>query len=74
MGKGIATTTVRLITDYAFNVFDMHRVYAGVFEYNVGSMRVLEKNGYQKEGVFKQAVIKNGAYWDEHRYYKLRDD
>ena len=73
-GKGIATTTVRLITDYAFNVFDMHRVYAGVFEYNVGSMRVLEKNGYQKEGVFKQAVIKNGAYWDEHRYYKLRDD
>ena len=34
--------------------------------------KVLENNGYQKEGVFKDAVIKNGVICDEHRYFKLR--
>ncbi len=70
-GKGIATESVRLITDYGFNKLNLLRIYAGVFEYNIASMKVLEKNGFLKEGVFKKAVFKNGEICDEHRYYKL---
>jgi len=66
--KGIATTAVKLITDYGFDQLDLIRIHTGVFEYNIGSMRVLEKNGYTKDGVFKKAVIKNGKIWDEHRF------
>lgn len=70
-GIGIATRAVRLVTDYAFKTLGFHRVYAGIFEYNKASMRVLEKNGFGMEGIFKQSIIKNGKIWDEHRYAKV---
>jgi RimJ/RimL family protein N-acetyltransferase len=73
-GKGIATQAVKLITNYGFGELDLNRIYAGVFQYNSASMKVLEKNGYKKEGLFKNAISKNGKVCDEHRYYKLRDN
>lgn len=73
-GKGITTKAVALITEYGFNELDLIRIYAGVFDFNKGSMKVLEKNGFIKEGVFKNAVIKNNRIGDEHRYYKLKED
>jgi RimJ/RimL family protein N-acetyltransferase len=66
--KGIATTAVKLITDYGLNKLDYVRIHTGVFEYNISSMKVLEKCGYKKEGVFEKAVLKNGQIWNEHRY------
>ena len=71
-GRGIATAAVKVITKYGFEKLDLVRIYAGIFEYNVGSMRVLEKNGFQKEGISRKAVLKNGKIWDEHRYAKVR--
>ncbi len=47
-GKGIATKAVELITSYGFTELDLVRIYAGAFEYNTASMKVLEKNGFQK--------------------------
>jgi ribosomal-protein-alanine N-acetyltransferase len=70
--KGITTTAVRLITEYSFQQLGFMRLFAGVFEYNPASMKVLEKNGYKKEGVFEKSIFKNGRLWDEHRYAKLK--
>jgi len=70
--KGIATKAIQLITDYGFKNLDIIRIYSSVFEYNIASMKVLEKNGYKKEGVFQKAIFKNNKIWDEHRYYKLK--
>ncbi len=67
-GKGITKKAVELITRYGFEKLNLIRIYAGVFEYNLTSMKILEKNGYQKEGVFEKAIFKNGQIWDEHRY------
>lgn len=72
-GKGIATKAVALITHYGFNELYLNRIYTGVFQYNIASMKVLEKNGYQKEGIFKNAIIKNNKVCDEHRFYKLNE-
>ncbi len=69
--KGIATTAVKLITDYGFDELSFIRIHTGIFEYNTASMKVLEKNGYVKDGIFKKSIFKNGKYWDEHRYFKL---
>ena len=66
--KGIATKSVKLMTSYGLQSLDFIRIHTGVFEYNIGSMRVLEKNGYTKDGVFKKSIFKNGKIWDEHRY------
>ncbi len=73
-GKGIATKAVGLITAYGFDKLHLVRIYAGVFEFNVASMTVLEKNEYINEGVFKNAIFKNGKMYNEHRYYKLNKE
>ncbi len=70
-GRGIATQAVALITRYAFEELKLVRLYSGVFDYNTASMRVLEKNGYQREGILRKAVYKNSALYDEHRFAVL---
>lgn len=70
--KGIITKAVALVTGYAFNELGLIRIHTGIFEYNIASMKVLEKNGYKKEGVFEKSIIKNGEIWNEHRYAKLK--
>jgi [ribosomal protein S5]-alanine N-acetyltransferase len=59
-GRGIMTEAVRAVTDYAFETFDIVRIYAGVFETNLASMRVLEKAGYTFEARLRKAVTKEG--------------
>jgi RimJ/RimL family protein N-acetyltransferase len=71
LGEGIATTAIELITNYGFEDLKLIRIYAGVFEFNMASMKALENNGYKKEGIFKKAVLKNAKFLDEHRYFKL---
>ncbi len=73
-GKGIATKAVNLVTDYGFKVLSLERIYSSVFDFNQASMRVLEKNGFKKEGVLRNSVIKNGKIHDEHLYARLRNE
>ena len=73
-GKGISTKAVELITAYGFDQLNLERIYTGVFDFNKASMRVLEKNGYTQEGLFRKAVIKNGNRIDEYRYSKLKNE
>lgn len=69
--KGIATEAVNLIVEFGFKELGLVRIHTGVFEYNPASMRVLEKCGFERDGVFKKAVLKNGKIWDEVRYSKV---
>ncbi|MEP1033993.1 GNAT family protein [Ekhidna sp.] len=73
-GKGIATKALELITSYGFSQLGLIRIYAGTFGHNEASRRVLEKCGYQKEGISKQAIIKNNQILDEHKYAILKSD
>ncbi len=69
-GQGLATEAVRQMCHYGFSL-GFARLHAAVFEFNKPSMRVLEKNGYVKEGIFRKSVFKNGQFFDEHWYAKL---
>ena len=72
--KGIATEALKQTTDYVFNNFpDLVRLWAAVFEYNKPSMNVLEKAGFELEGIRKKGAIKNGRVIDEYVYVKFRD-
>jgi RimJ/RimL family protein N-acetyltransferase len=61
---------VNLICDYGFRELGVIKIYSGVFSFNTASQRVLEKCGFEREAVLKNAVIKNGKIWDEIRYAK----
>lgn len=71
-GRGIATEAVRAMTDFAFANFDLCRIYAGVFEWNPASMRVLEKGGYSFEGRLRKSVTKDGQTIDQLLYAVIR--
>jgi RimJ/RimL family protein N-acetyltransferase len=62
-----------LICDYGFKNLDIIRIHAGVFEFNPASMRVLEKCGFKREGVFEKAIIKEGRIYDEFRFAKINE-
>ena len=73
-GKGIATEALGQIVDYGFKTFtDIVRIYAEVFEFNLSSMKVLEKNGFRLESIRKNAVIKNGKILSDFVWVRLRD-
>ena len=73
-GKGIMPEAVKLVTNYAFEYLGFIRLQASVYSKNPASMRVLEKAGYVKEGIMRNAVIKNGVVMDEHLYAILKSD
>ncbi len=73
-GRGLMTEAVRAVTAYAFANFNLQRIYAGVLEWNPGSMRVLEKAGYRFEARLRKAIIKEGQVMDEMIYAALRDE
>lgn len=71
--KGFGTTAVELMTLYGFEVLRLHKLYARVFEYNIGAMIVLEKNGYKKEGLLEDDYFKNGKYVNTVVYGKINN-
>ena len=73
-GRGVMTEAVRAMTAYAFKQFKLQRIYAGVLEWNPGSMRVLEKAGFRFEARLRNAIIKEGHIMDEMIYAILRDE
>lgn len=65
-GKGYMTEAVRQAVDFGFNELKLHRIEAGVMPHNLGSIKVLEKAGFHKEGIAKENVRINGK-WEDHQ-------
>ena len=72
-GRGIMTGAVHAFTEYAFNAFELCRIYAFVFEWNPASRRVLEKAGYSLEGRMRRSAVKDGRVLDQFLYAAVRE-
>jgi RimJ/RimL family protein N-acetyltransferase len=71
--RGIMTGVVKEMVSYAFLHFpELKKIYAPVFGFNIASQRVLQKAGFECEGVLKQAAIKNGKVIDLHYYSRFK--
>ena len=70
--RGIMTAAVRATADYALEVLDLARLESPVFEWNPASMRVLEKCGFQREGVRRKGIFKDGQIIDAVIYARVR--
>lgn len=70
--RGIATKAVKLIVDIGFNKLKLKRIYAKVDEDNIQSRGVLKDAGFEKEGILRKNVLKNGKFYDEYRYEIVR--
>ncbi len=73
-GKGYGTEATRLITDYAFDVLNLHRVWLHVYEFNERGRGAYARVGFVQEGVLRQAHYHDGRYWDMIAMGLLRAD
>ncbi len=73
-GRGIMTEAVGLWADRLFADPHWMRIEADAFGWNPASRRVLEKNGFVREGTRRNAVWKDGAATDAIVYGLLRED
>lgn len=70
-GKGIGREVLTSLVDFAFNQMNLRRCAAKIIDGHIPSVRLVESLGFIKEGVLRQAVFKNGQYWDIHIYALL---
>ncbi|MDR7811223.1 GNAT family N-acetyltransferase [Lacrimispora sp.] len=73
-GKGIGTSAVGQTCRYIFENTDIIRIFAEPFAYNTASCHILEKAGFQCEGILRKNAIKNGAILDMKMYALIKED
>ncbi|OBA07590.1 acetyltransferase [Paenibacillus polymyxa] len=73
-GKGHMTAALKLIIQYAFRALSLHRLQAGTLLHNNRSQRVLQKCGFQPEGIARKLVQIQGEWQDHQMFAILAED
>ena len=63
-GKGIMTKTVKSVMGFGFSRMQLHRIEATVTPTNQGSLKVLRKLGFKKEGILREQKLLHGKFHD----------
>lgn len=69
-GKGYMTEALSLVIPFAFNELRLHRIEAACIPHNDRSIRLLEKAGFQREGLLRSYLKING-FWQDHLLFAL---
>lgn len=74
LNHGYMTEAAREAVRIAFDHLDLHRIEANVMPRNLPSLRVVEKLGFENEGVARSYLKINGRWEDHIHMVKLCDD
>lgn len=72
-GKGFMHSAIQQIIPFAFETYDINRIFARPFGNNIPSQKLLEKNHFILEAKLEKTLFKNGTYLDEY-IYAIRKD
>ncbi len=72
-GRGIMTKAVRVMKVFAFEKLGLRRIEAGCISNNIASIRVLEANGFEREGYAREYLCIAGV-WQDHFLYACLND
>lgn len=70
-GQGLMHEALLLVVDYAFDSLLLHRVEAACIPENTRSMRLLEKAGFQREGLLRSYLRINNVWQDHFLYSRI---
>jgi len=73
-GKGIASEALEAVLKFGFNHCSFERIEALIEPANVSSQKLVEKQGFQKEGLLRHYEFTCGKYDDLYMYSILRGD
>lgn len=63
-GIGYGGRIYDLMLKYCFHYLNMHRVWLLVLENNEIAIRLYLRKGFREEGRLREAIFRNGRYWD----------
>lgn len=72
--RGYMSAALRALIPFTFNVLRLHRLEAACIPTNAASKRLLEKSGFQHEGLAREYLCINGVWQDHLLYARLSDD
>jgi ribosomal-protein-alanine N-acetyltransferase len=72
-GRGVATAAVAEMARIAFGEQGLHRLEAGTLLDNIGSQRVLERNGFQRYGLAPR-YLRIAGQWQDHVLFQLLNE
>ena len=64
-GRGYGTEATRLMLEHAFGTLRLHRGALAVFEFNERAIRAYRSCGFIVEGRAREAIWRDGRWWDE---------
>ncbi len=73
-GRGLGTSAVKQVCKYIFEHTNIIRIFAEPFDYNTASCRVLEKAGFNLEGILRKNAVKNGKVLDMKMYSLVKEE
>jgi RimJ/RimL family protein N-acetyltransferase len=73
-GRGYGTETAELMLAHAFERIGLHRVGLAVFAFNERAIHAYQKAGFRVEGRLRDAITRDGRYWDEIQMGVLREE
>lgn len=73
-GQGYGTEAASMMLAHAFERLGLHRVGLSVFSFNERAIRSYEKAGFRIEGRLRDAIARDGRYWDEIQMGALRPE
>ena len=63
-GKGYGADAIKTLCRFGFDEMNLHKIKALVFSFNAAALACYEKCGFEKEGVLKDEMYREGAYHD----------
>ena len=66
--KGYAMEATQAIVNYGFSELKLHRIFATCRPENIGSWRIMEKLGMQREGLLRENNWIRGSWYNSYLY------
>jgi RimJ/RimL family protein N-acetyltransferase len=73
-GRGYGTEATQLMLDHAFGTLGLHRIGLSVFSFNERAIRSYQSCGFVIEGRAREAIWRDGRWWDEISMSVLQSD
>ena len=66
--KGLASLSLKCLTDYCFSTLQLHQLFCNILANNCESMDLFKKQGFEQAGIKKDWVKTSDGYLDEYLF------
>lgn len=73
-GKGVGKESMRLMVKHGFEELNLHRIFCGTAEDNIGMQKLALALGFKEEGRSRDAIYKTGIFKNLIHYGLLRNE